>query len=153
MMTCAARRAVRKFLDLNRSAYLYLFDHTPAHSVNHPKTSQWGAFHGSEAPFVFNDDFELTGPGENALSWEMSAHRTSFAASGAPKAAWKRGFNYSANFAVPAWPEYRRKGTMVTWRRAARQSKGRGTTYLEQLWTGGRQHKLTNSRVITSLRG
>ena len=47
---------------------MYWFNHTPAFSVNDGNTAAIGAFHGSEVPFVWFDDFELLGQGEQALS-------------------------------------------------------------------------------------
>ena len=88
MMTCPARRAAISFAD-SRDSYLYLFDRTPQYSVNEYETVDWGAFHGSEVPFVFYDPFELRGA-ELDLSNAISEHWTSFAADGAPGSPWER---------------------------------------------------------------
>ena len=87
MMTCPARRAARAFGNLGHDAHLYLFDHTPEYSVNEAKTKDWGAFHGSEVPFVFYDAFELSNTAESALSTSMETLWTSFAETGVPNAA------------------------------------------------------------------
>merc|ERR1712146_539064 len=44
----------------------------------------YGAFHGAEVPFVFEDTFELKSPAERRLSKEMGCYWTNFAATGDP---------------------------------------------------------------------
>ena len=64
--------------------YAYSFEHVPNSSVNTPDTPKWGAFHGSEVPFVFDDLFELTGAGEPQLAADIGGFWSTFARSGAP---------------------------------------------------------------------
>lgn len=73
VLTCPARRTVRTLekLGRNESAYVFLFDHTPKLSVNQAATDLWGAFHGSEVPFVWYDLFELATEEERQLSAAM----------------------------------------------------------------------------------
>merc|ERR1712127_189855 len=70
VLTCPARRAARQLTKLGRDVFVYYFSHTPVESVNSWPTSLFGAFHGSEVPFVFYDDFELVGD-EQPLSKNM----------------------------------------------------------------------------------
>ena len=53
MMTCTARRAARQWASFGHDAYNFYFSHTPVFSVNTYPTAPWGAFHGSEVPFVW----------------------------------------------------------------------------------------------------
>ena len=50
--------------------FVYFFNRTPKISVNNRNTTEIGAFHGSEVPFVFHDTFELEGS-EVELSSKM----------------------------------------------------------------------------------
>jgi len=101
MMTCTARRAARGWLNASLAAGAgagadppdgrklpfignYYFAHTPIVSVNMHFDPAWGAFHGSEVPFVFHDDFELLGPAERGLSSRMVGFWTNFARTGDP---------------------------------------------------------------------
>lgn len=73
VLTCPARRTVRSLEDIGRSgsSFLFFFDHTPNVSVNQAQTDLWGAFHGSEVPFVWYDVFELVPEDEQQLSAAM----------------------------------------------------------------------------------
>jgi hypothetical protein len=71
VLSCPARRAARMLAAMNRTAYVYLFNHTPALSLNERSTALYGAFHGSEVPFVFYDTFELPNQSEVVLSAAM----------------------------------------------------------------------------------
>ena len=87
MMTCTARRAARYWADATQGksfAGNYYFAHTPLYSVNMNVDIRWGAFHGSEVPFVFYDTFELTGVAEQKLSKAMVQYWANFAATGDP---------------------------------------------------------------------
>ena len=84
MMTCTARRAARQFTSFGHDAYNYYFSHTPVFSVNTYPTAPWGAFHGSEVPFVWGANFEMTGPGELALSKTMVRYWSNFAKNSNP---------------------------------------------------------------------
>jgi len=84
MMTCTARRAARQWTSFEHDAYNYYFSKTPEYSVNTYPTAPWGAFHGSEVPFVWDSKFELTGPAEIALSKKMVRYWSNFAKSGDP---------------------------------------------------------------------
>ena len=67
-LRCTTVMAAKVFASEGRPTYLYSYDHTPTYSVNEGHiSSHLGAFHGSEVPFVFYDDFELSG-GELDLS-------------------------------------------------------------------------------------
>lgn len=63
---------------------------------NHCFLFRYGAFHGSEVPFVFYDDFELITPSEKALSLAMVQMWESFAATGDP----------GGVPGLPEWPAY-----------------------------------------------
>jgi hypothetical protein len=84
MMTCTARRAAREWAQHGHSAFNYYFSHTPEFSVNTYPTAPWGAFHGSEVPFVWGAEFEITGSGEKELSDAMVKYWANFARSGDP---------------------------------------------------------------------
>eukprot|EP00037_Helgoeca_nana_P029744 m.359377 g.359377 ORF g.359377 m.359377 type:complete len:948 (+) comp28043_c1_seq4:744-3587(+) len=86
VLTCPARRTVRTLekLGRNESAYVFLFDHTPKLSVNQAATDLWGAFHGSEVPFVWYDLFELATEEERQLSAAMVQYWVNFAWNGDP---------------------------------------------------------------------
>jgi len=66
------------------AAFVYYFTMTPKLSVNFPNTSNFGAFHGAEVPFVFGDDFELQPGAERKLSKAMGCLWSSFAQTGNP---------------------------------------------------------------------
>eukprot|EP00466_Bigelowiella_natans_P008372 jgi/Bigna1/140529/aug1.56_g15237 len=122
MMTCPARRAGRDWVKTALSRFSssplsssssslrddptkkkmmpwvsnYYFAHTPLVSVNLHPTYAWGAFHGSEVPFVFHDDFELLSKAERDLSAKMVGYWSNFASSGNP--------NIGPTQVPPIWP-------------------------------------------------
>ncbi len=69
-LRCPTVMAARVFAAHQQPTFLYSYDHQPFMSVNEGFTEMLGAFHGSEVPFVFYDDFELRN-GELNLSATM----------------------------------------------------------------------------------
>lgn len=89
VLSCPARRAVKLLLSsspANRSqqVFVYHFNHTPTFSLNEDSTDLYGAFHGSEVPFVFYDTLELAEKSELALSEAMVQYWVGFAYHGDP---------------------------------------------------------------------
>jgi carboxylesterase type B len=86
VLSCPARRAARVWAAQNSSnnVYLYHFNHTPNMSLNQGTTQYYGAFHGSEVPFVFHDTIELVDSSEVALSAAMVQYWVGFAYHGDP---------------------------------------------------------------------
>ena len=84
VLSCPARRAARHLEKLNLGAYVYHFNHTPAMSINQRDTPLYGAFHGSEVPFVFYSTFELAEASERKLSEAMVQYWAGFAWNGDP---------------------------------------------------------------------
>eukprot|EP00656_Telonema_subtile_P005050 TRINITY_DN12295_c0_g1_i2.p1 TRINITY_DN12295_c0_g1~~TRINITY_DN12295_c0_g1_i2.p1 ORF type:complete len:649 (+),score=132.20 TRINITY_DN12295_c0_g1_i2:119-2065(+) len=112
MMTCPSRRAGLAWTNHSNRAYNYYFAHTPVYSVNTYPTQLYGAFHGSEVPFVWHDTFELTGPAELALSSSMVAYWTNFAKHGDPSGAFE---------AQPTWPAIASTGPVPMMRFATKR--------------------------------
>jgi len=83
-LSCPARRAARLLAKQGLDAYVFHFNHTPAISVNQAGTGDYGAFHGSEVPFVFYDTFELIDADEQQLSAAMVQYWAGFAWNGDP---------------------------------------------------------------------
>ena len=81
MMTCTARRAARQWASFGHDAYNFYFSHTPVFSVNTYPTAPWGAFRGSEVPFVWGAEFELTGAASGPVR-KMVRFWSNFAKSG-----------------------------------------------------------------------
>jgi len=81
---CPTRSLARAASALNAKVWLYWFTLTPKISVNYDNTSTIGAFHGAEVPFVFGDQFEITGPEEKRLSDMMGCYWMRFAYTGDP---------------------------------------------------------------------
>ena len=104
VLSCPTRRAAQHGVAAHgRNIFVYYFSHTPNASANQPDTEQYGAFHGSEVPFVFYDTFELMDEGERALSRRMVQYWINFANTGdvnVPPAA------QAQPEAVPAWPAF-----------------------------------------------
>eukprot|EP00755_Sulcionema_specki_P021083 Sspe_Gene.12973::Locus_4441_Transcript_2_3_Confidence_0.333_Length_2096::g.12973::m.12973/K01049/ACHE; acetylcholinesterase len=94
-LSCPTRRAAELLAAGGATPFLYYFNHTPAVSINNRDTAEIGAFHGSEVPFVWYDDFELVLPSERNLSQAMVGYWNSFAAVGEPSV---RG--------LPDWPRF-----------------------------------------------
>eukprot|EP00912_Choanoflagellata_sp_UC4_P001103 UC4_evm1s682 len=109
LLSCPANKAAKttanpKFPHLKNS-YLYYFNHTPTVSVNQGETYSVGAFHGSEVPFVFYDDFELVTPDERNLSQAMVTYWTNLAWTGNPN---KPGKHRATKIpSLPQWPLYK----------------------------------------------
>eukprot|EP00038_Savillea_parva_P006981 m.167111 g.167111 ORF g.167111 m.167111 type:complete len:852 (-) comp12780_c0_seq1:171-2726(-) len=109
VLTCPARRAVRTIEqqtlteERNNSAWVFFFDHTPNISVNQAATYLWGAFHGSEVPFVWYDTFELALADERALSATMVQYWVNFAWTGDPNEPPPEQAHVPA---LPAWEPY-----------------------------------------------
>lgn len=78
-LSCPARAAARLLDQQNVPAYVFLFNHTPTMSINQKDTEFFGAFHGSEVPFVYYDTFELVTEGERKLSEAMVQYWAGFA--------------------------------------------------------------------------
>jgi len=97
MMTCTARRAAMQWTSFGHDAYNYYFSHTPIFSVNTYPTPPWGAFHGSEVPFVWDARFELTGPAEMELAKTMVRYWSNFAKTANP--------NLPSGTPLPTWPK------------------------------------------------
>ena len=103
MMTCTARRAARQWTSFGiGDAYNYYFSHTPVFSVNTYPTAPWGAFHGSEVPFVWGADFEMTGKAEHELSKTMVQYWSNFAKSSNPN---KNAPAFGNAPKLPHWPK------------------------------------------------
>jgi len=102
VLTCPARRAARQLSKLGRNVFVYYFSHTPVESVNSWPTSLFGAFHGSEVPFVFYDEFELVGD-ERMLSANMVQYWANFAHAGNPNVAIP---SQSPAVPLPEWALY-----------------------------------------------
>ena len=66
-------------------------------------TDLYGAFHGSEVPWVFYDAFELTGPDERNLSMAMVQYWVNFATSGDPNTPSAR---QQPAVTLPVFPKY-----------------------------------------------
>ena len=83
---CRARELLYAARRAGSDQFRYLFTVQPNVSVNWPPgTLEYeGAFHGAEVPFVFNDLFELSGPGERQAASAMGCWWTNFAATGNP---------------------------------------------------------------------
>ncbi len=87
-ITCRVRQAARALSKSSSasSLYLYFFTHTPKYSANYERTSELGAFHGAEVPFVFGDAFELKTAAEKNLSAAMGCYWRNFVHTGDPNA-------------------------------------------------------------------
>eukprot|EP00747_Dinoflagellata_sp_TGD_P105947 gnl/TRDRNA2_/TRDRNA2_169708_c1_seq1.p1 gnl/TRDRNA2_/TRDRNA2_169708_c1~~gnl/TRDRNA2_/TRDRNA2_169708_c1_seq1.p1 ORF type:complete len:571 (+),score=57.38 gnl/TRDRNA2_/TRDRNA2_169708_c1_seq1:95-1714(+) len=98
--TCPVRELARSLAARKGTGktFKYYFTHTPATSVNEYQTSDIGAFHGADVPFVFQDRFELTTPADLALSKAMSCYWSQFSSSGDP--------NGGSVCDLPKWPQY-----------------------------------------------
>eukprot|EP00040_Diaphanoeca_grandis_P000330 m.15121 g.15121 ORF g.15121 m.15121 type:complete len:842 (-) comp10451_c0_seq1:102-2627(-) len=84
-LSCPARKAAKLINEFKREhVYVYLFNHTPTMSINQADTYLYGAFHGSEVPFVFYDEFELVRSDELLLSEAMVQYWAGFAWNGDP---------------------------------------------------------------------
>jgi len=66
------------------SVFHYYFTHTPTVSLNMQNLEMYGAFHGSEVPFVFGFPPELGTDAERFLSNAMGCYWSNFAHSGDP---------------------------------------------------------------------
>jgi len=86
VLTCPARRAATAYANHGQPAFMYHFSHTPERSINQDNTQLYGAFHGSEVPFVFYDQFELNAQEQN-LSMAMVQYWVNFAWNGDPNIA------------------------------------------------------------------
>ena len=85
VLSCPARQAARLLSTQdNRSVYLFHFNHTPSMSLNQAHTDQFGAFHGSEVPFVYYATIELEGEQELKLSEAIVQYWAGFAYNGDP---------------------------------------------------------------------
>eukprot|EP01060_Flectonema_neradi_P025409 TRINITY_DN341_c9_g1_i1.p1 TRINITY_DN341_c9_g1~~TRINITY_DN341_c9_g1_i1.p1 ORF type:complete len:663 (+),score=112.95 TRINITY_DN341_c9_g1_i1:65-1990(+) len=83
VLSCPARHAARMLHEAGAIPFVYYFNRTPEISVNNRNTTEIGAFHGSEVPFVFFDQFELKGS-EVELSRNMVEAWATFAKTGNP---------------------------------------------------------------------
>ena len=85
-INCPVRSFAQRLAASKLRTYLYSFGHTPKYSYNEGASTlrRIGAFHGAEVPFVFHDTFELTTPGERALSSAMNCFWMNFGLTGDP---------------------------------------------------------------------
>merc|ERR1719498_146861 len=58
---CRTRELLRAVQKQGSNAWWYYFTHTPNRSYNMGDLKFFGAFHGAEVPFVWDDSFEITG--------------------------------------------------------------------------------------------
>jgi len=93
------------------NAWWYYFTITPLFSENMPDLPSMGAFHGSEIPFVFGDQFELGSDGERQISRAMGCYWSNFAATGNPNQG-----SCVAQLNLPAWPSVGANGDVIVFK-------------------------------------
>merc|ERR1719355_493062 len=98
---CRTRELLRQASKKGNAAWWYYFTHTPIYSINMGDLRYYGAFHGAEVPFVWGDQFEITGDAEKALSRAMGCYWVNFAATGNPN---EGPSGCAAELSLPLWP-------------------------------------------------
>lgn len=98
-----ARFTARKFIAIEESVYVYHFGYVPAAMK---QWARYGAGHGSEVGFVFNNlmnrDGSPVNPEEKELAKKMNAYWTNFAKTGNPNGE-----------GLPLWPEYNTQNEVI----------------------------------------
>lgn len=89
------------------NVYTYYWTHQPQKSLNMGSIPLFGAFHGSEVPFVFGYPAELNSAAEIQLARSLGCYWANFAHTGDPN----QGPCNSSATAPVAWEPYRKRGS------------------------------------------